>query len=73
MFGISRETVERIKKEYPVGCTVGLRRMDDIHAPAPGTLGKVYFVDDTATIHVRWENGSSLGVVYGEDACDRVN
>ena len=26
-------------------------------------------VDDIDTIHVAWDCGSSLGVVYSEDAC----
>lgn len=65
----SRETVERIRKQYPVGCRVELVRMDDIQAPPMGTKGIVTGVDDIGSIMVRWENGSSLNVVYGEDLC----
>ena len=65
----SREIVERIRKQYPVGCRVELVRMDDIQAPPMGTKGIVTGVDDTGSIMVRWENGSSLNVVYGEDLC----
>ena len=36
---------------------------------APGTKGTVVCVDDIGTIHVHWDNGSSLGVAYGEDRC----
>lgn len=68
----SRETVERIRKQYPVGCRVELVRMDDIQAPPMGTKGIVIGVDDTGSIMVRWENGSSLNVVYGEDLCRRI-
>ena len=67
-----RETVERIRKQYPVGCRVELVRMDDIQAPPIGTKGFVIGVDDTGSIMVRWENGSSLNVVYGEDLCRRI-
>lgn len=67
----SRETVERIRKQYPVGCRVELVRMDDVQAPPIGTKGFVIGVDDTGSIMVRWENGSSLNVVYGEDLCQR--
>ena len=35
----------------------------------PGARGTVKCVDDMGTIHVRWDCGSSLGVVYGEDSC----
>lgn len=69
MFGIDRETVDRIKKDYPAGCRVELVWMNDIHAPEPGTRGTVRSVDDIGTIHVVWDNGSSLGVAYGEDRC----
>lgn len=68
----SRDTVERVRKEYPKGTRVELVRMDDLQAPPEGTEGTVMFVDDTATIHVRWDTGSSLGVVYGEDACRKI-
>lgn len=68
----SREIVERIRKQYPVGCRVELVRMDDIQAPTIGTKGIVIGVDDTGSIMVRWENGSSLNVVYGEDLCRRI-
>ena len=68
----SKETINRLRNEYPVGAIVELIRMDDPQAPEPGTLGKVVMVDDVGTIHVRWNNGSSLGVAYGEDLCRRV-
>lgn len=29
----------------------------------PGTRGEVVFVDDTGTVHVKWENGATLGMV----------
>lgn len=63
----NRETVERVRKEYPAGCRVELVRMDDVQAPPPGTKGTVTGVDDTASVMVRWDNGSGLNVVYGED------
>jgi len=33
----------------------------------PGIRGNVTFVDDIGTIHVKWDNGSTLGLVPGED------
>ena len=67
-----RETVERIRQEYPVGCRVELLRMDDPQAPPIGTCGTVIGVDDTGSVMVRWDNGSGLHVVYGEDECRKV-
>ena len=47
--------------------------MDDPQAPSIGTLGTVIGVDDVGTIHVNWDNGSSLGVAFGEDDCRRID
>ena len=63
----STEVVERIKARYPAGTRVKLVQMDDPQAPPIGTLGTVKGVDDTGSIMVNWDNGSSLNVVYGED------
>lgn len=72
MFGISRETLERIRIQYPVGCRVKLVSMDDFHAPPIGTLGTVKGVDDIGSIMINWDNGSSLSAVYGDDVVSRV-
>ena len=68
----SRETIERIRAQYPVRCRVELVKMDDIQAPPIGTKGTVTGVDDIGSIMVSWDNGSSLHVVYGEDFCRRI-
>ena len=73
MFGIPREAVERLKKQYPAGCRVELLQMDDIQAPPVGTKGTVIGVDDIGSIMVRWDNGSGLSVAYGEDSCRRCD
>ncbi len=39
----------------------------------PGDRGTVDFVDDMGTIHVAWDNGSTLGLVPGEDQYRFVN
>ena len=67
----SREIVERIRREYPAGTRVELVRMDDAQAPLAGTLGTVLGVDDTGSL-MRWDNGSGLNVVYGEDVVKKV-
>lgn len=67
-----RETVERIRQEYPVGCRVELLRMDDPQAPPAGTMGTVIWVDDSGSIMVAWDGGGSLNVLYGVDECRRV-
>ena len=69
----SRVIIRELEKKYPAGCTVELVEMNDLQAPPPGTKGTVVCVDGIGTIHVRWETGSALGVVYGEDECKVVS
>ena len=69
----NKETVERVRKAYPVGCRVELVQMEDMQAPPIGTKGTVRGVDDTASIMVRWDNGSGLNVVYGIDICRKLD
>lgn len=68
----SKDIVERVRKQYPAGCRVELVRMDDVQAPPIGTRGTVLGVDDTASVMVRWDNGSGLNVVYGEDIVKKI-
>ena len=69
----SRETVERIREQYPAGTRIELIRMEDEQAPPIGTSGTVVGVDDIGSIIVQWDNGSSLNVVYGEDRCRKID
>ena len=68
-----REIVEIIRKNYPVGCRVELVKMEDIQAPPIGTKGTVVAVDDTGSLIMRWDNGSTLNVIYGEDCARRIS
>ncbi len=68
----SRETVEWIRSQYPKGTRVELIQMDDVQAPPVGTLGTVLGVDDTGSLLMRWDNGSGLNVVYGEDVVRKI-
>lgn len=68
----NKEIVERVRREYPAGTRVELVRMDDVQAPPAGTLGTVTGVDDTASLLMRWDNGSHLNVVYGEDVVCKI-
>ena len=69
MTGLPRRgTIEYLKGRFPTGTRVELVSMNDPYTTLkPGDKGTVDFVDDMGTIFVSWDNGSSLGVVYGED------
>ena len=64
--------VDAIKAMYPEGTRVWLVCMDDVQAAPVGTEGTVFSVDDMGTVHVRWDNGSTLGAVFGEDIIQKV-
>lgn len=65
---IMRNNISMLKEHYKPGTKVQLIYMDDTQAPPSGTKGIVSFIDDIGTIHVKWETGSSLGLVYGVDS-----
>lgn len=65
--------IERLRKEYPAGCTIELVRMDDPQAPSEGTRGRVEGVDDAGQIMVAWETGSSLSAIYGVDEFRKID
>lgn len=69
---VKKEIVQTLRKQYPEGTQVKLVKMDDPQAPPMGTRGTVIGVDDIGSIMVRWDNGSSLNVIYGEDVVSRV-
>lgn len=63
-----------LREQYPVGCTIELVFMDDPYRKMPdGMKGTVTHVDDCGTVFTHWENGSSLGAVYGKDIIKRVD
>lgn len=69
---LNKEILERLRREYPVGCRVELLRMDDVTAPLVGTKGTVTGIDDIGSIMVDWDNGSGLNVLYGIDLVRKV-
>ena len=70
---IREEELEALREKYPQGCRVELIKMDDPYREMPpGMRGVVTGVDDSGSIHVNWENGSSLAVVYCEDYAVKI-
>ena len=71
---IDKTALESIRKQFPKGTRVELIKMNDPYNKklCPGSQGTVVSVDDIGTIHVVWDCGSSLGIVYGEDLCRRI-
>lgn len=71
----SREIVQQVREQYPIGCRVELVSMgaDPYSKLKPGDQGTVKSVDDIGTIFVSWDCGSGLGMVYGVDHIRRLD
>ena len=69
----NRETIERLKRDYPKGATIELIEMNDPYREMPaGLRGVVDLVDDAGGIHINWQNGSSLAAIPGVDQIKRI-
>ena len=65
---LPKAMVDNIKKMYPPGTRIQLIGMDDPYAPVPsGTKGTVTLVDDAGTVHMKWDNGRTLGLIPNVD------
>ena len=62
------QDVKILRELYPPYTTIRLVKMYDNFAPAAGTVGTITNVDDAGTIHVKWKNGSSLGLIHSLDS-----
>ena len=72
-FGITNAELEYLRETYPKGTRVELVSMEDPWSTLkPGEKGTVIAVDDIGTIHVSWDCGSSLGIVYREDEVKKI-
>ena len=63
----SKNELDRIRRDYPVGTIIELIEMSDKFAPPSGTLGEVIGVDDMGDLEIRWATGSGLKVILSED------
>lgn len=64
-----KKYIEQLRKKYPVGTKIQLISMRDEKYPVlPGTIGEVTGIDDAGSIHMKWENGSSLALIPEVDS-----
>lgn len=65
--------VEYYKKTYPAGTRIRLIHMDDPYASIEsGMTGTVAYVDDMGTLHMKWDNGRSLGICPDADSFEVI-
>jgi len=73
MNGIHPELLKQLKEYYTSGTRVMLIRMSDPYTNLrQGDFGTVICVDDIGSIHVNWDRGSNLAVLFGEDSCVKI-
>ena len=64
--------VKMYKEMYPKGTRIELINMEDVQAVPSGTKGTVVCVDDMGTIHMKWDNGRTLGLIPEEDSFRKI-
>ena len=70
---ITHSELADLRSHYSKGSRVKLICMNDPYRDlVAGAIGTVTHVDDIGTLHVAWDCGSTLGVVYGVDSCTVV-
>ena len=73
MNGIHPDLLKQLREYYKPGTRVMLIRMNDLYTNLRrGERGTVVCVDDIGTIHVAWDCGSTLGIVFREDECVKI-
>ena len=76
MFSVSirPEVLKHIRETYPPGTKVEVVEFHDQYRDIPaGTKGVVRIVDDTGTLHCDFENGVSLGALWGIDYVKKID
>ena len=65
----NKSYLAQLRKQYPVGTKIQLISMRDEKYPIlPGTIGVVTHIDDMGSIHLKWQNGSSLAIIPEVDS-----
>ena len=57
-----------LREKYPTGTIVKLISMNDVQSPPVGTIGEVTLIDDMGSVHVHWQNGSTLALIPDVDS-----
>ncbi|MEN6291718.1 MAG: DUF4314 domain-containing protein [Methanobacterium sp.] len=68
---LDKKILNTLRDEFPSGTRVKCVEMIDEPAPS-GTEGTVILVDDLGTVHVNWDNGHTLGLLYDEDKYEKI-
>ena len=69
-----RKDIQRLREQYPKGSRVELlESVTDPYHPLPaGSKGTVWAVDDAGQLHINWDEGGSLALIYGIDSFRKI-
>ena len=71
---ITKEELRKRREEFKEGQRVELIEMNDPYRKMEkGLKGTVKFVDDMGTVHISWDNNSSLGALYLIDKIKKIS
>lgn len=71
---MSQQQVKLLKKHFKKGTRIKLIYMNDPYTNLSyGDKGTITDIDDIGQIHVNWDRGSSLALVYSEDDFITIN
>lgn len=65
--GMIKLSVEKIKSIFNKGMRIELEEMIGESDMPKGLQGEIDFIDDAGHIHVCWDNGRTLSLIYGQD------
>lgn len=68
----NEKKLEILKQRYPEGTRICLDHMEDLCPVESGTCGTVQFVDDAGTLHCKFDNGRTLGVIPDVDQFHKI-
>lgn len=60
-----RQMAKLYREKYPPGTRVVLLETTEVRDPVPiGMRGTVHFIDDQGQMHMKWDNGRTLPLIY---------
>lgn len=60
-------SVKELKEVFKKGLKVELEEMIGESDMPAGLQGEIDFVDDAGHIHMKWDNGRTLSLIWGKD------
>lgn len=71
---ITEQKLAELRDKYPNGTKIKLlKTMDDMQPIKVGEIGEVDFIDDAGSIHMLWDNGSTLALIEKVDLFEIVS